>query len=141
MTDYAFFRDGCEAMARNAKLLLELAAEPVTADNLLCIVCTFPRHPDRILTPEWRRSYCSKLLEKAYNRGVQTDREQLTIDVMDYFLRHLPVRSDESLGMLEGAFLGVLGRVTWPEEPSPKKQPVPERHRGPLERWAARRGW
>ncbi len=60
-----FFREGGDRMARLAIELLLAAGEGVTVPRMLDVIRTAPNSPRQAHSPEWRKSYCSALLERA----------------------------------------------------------------------------
>lgn len=141
---FEFFQDGCAAMARNSRLLLHLAGETITAAAILEIVGTAPRRMKYLGSPAWKLSRCSVVPRKAFDRCKGTHLENLMGQVMRYFVNYLPRRPRKSREMLDSAFLGILGAVDWDEIaknfiPLLDEMP-PWYRRGPIERWAARRG-
>jgi hypothetical protein len=97
---FAFWRDGVAAMARNARTLLQLAGQPVTLANVAHLVESVPITPYDLESPQWQAGYCNQCLKIAY----ETQGEQATRPLMDYFLGYITYRSRESQHMLIDAF-------------------------------------
>lgn len=146
---FDFFQDACAALARNACLLLRLAGEPVTPENALEIIHSAPRTHAWLDTEFWQRSYCNALLERACTRQNSARGLDTWLALHDYFKLYLTRIRPAARRMLDAAFIGVLEEIPW-EAPKPGKKPArqppplpqpAERRPGPIERWAARRGW
>jgi hypothetical protein len=112
---FDFFQDHCATMARNARLLLKMAGEPVTVANVLMIINTTARHTDDWRDPNWKRMYCWQLMEAAHRRCEGcTEAEKATYTrLMEYFIHDVPGLTSGERDMLDAAFLGVLGAVDW----------------------------
>lgn len=126
----SFFKEGCEEFICQSRDLLQLAGRPVTMLNVALIAETIPYSFDQLGSKQWREGYCSRMLETAHNRW-QREKDPRP-DSFRYFLEYLPARNFFALDMLQAAMSSIT-RIEW--TPDPPRKP------GPLERWAANRGW
>lgn len=134
----SFLKNGCITLTKNACLLLSMAGEPVTDSGVMMIIKSVPRDPDQLLNEGWQRGYYYMAMKEAYCRFRNPSPESEYREGHEYFSTYIPSRSHHALDMLTNATLGVLGGIDW-DRIEGIKQPA-ERRRGPLERWAERRG-
>lgn len=119
-----FSADPCAGMVFMCRLLLKSGGALESMANIMRIVSSIARYPGELKDETWREGYCSRLLEIAHNRKPD--------DIcIVYFLEIVPRLSPEVLSMMQAACPLVLK--------SEIERPVAKP--GPLERWAARRGW
>ena len=134
---YNFLREAAEAMARNVESICRLAGEPFTAESLVKFVRSLPLARDEIKEGGWRGGYADVVMREAHRRSTYDDRASLT-RLLDYFIGRVPDRSTGANEQLVAAFAGVLS-VGF-DRPTGTEVAL-YRRPGPLERWAARRGW
>ena len=104
---YAFWQDGCRTLVVNTCAALRLAGEPVTPGYVLAFIDSLPRHSGD-LTEEWRKSFCSRCLEKAY---VNTGNQHRMTPLEEYFLVYFVERDSTAQAMLIEACRGILGGI------------------------------
>lgn len=110
---FAFFQEGCEALARNICELLGLVEMPITPRYFTLVLNSLPKDRKDLGSETWRKGFLSEMLFRLHrNRlGDEEQRERLFY----YFLRYIPDRPCYSLDMLQAAFTGVLVGIPWPE--------------------------
>lgn len=114
-----FWKEGCEATAKHALILLRLSGQNPTVQNVLALIHSAPRSETEVSDTETRRrSFCRKCLDLAYVR--LADAEALPSREWDaaefHFLATLPAMTDGSRKLLLDSFVGItqgfgLGRL------------------------------
>ena len=141
----SYLREACAELGRNVCDLILRAGDLVQVDRIRAIIKSIPRDPEEILDKRWRDGECNQTLSLAFRASSSPESRESMKALADYFLFYLPDRSRFARDMLDSAFLGVLDSVNWDEIarnliPLLDETP-PWYRRGPIERWAARRGW
>jgi hypothetical protein len=105
---HAFWEEGCRTLAANVCAVLKEAGEPVTQRNIVAFVVSLPSDRWEMQMPEWQKGYCSRCLEKMFNKEGE-NRSAL----MDYFITYFPRREYHAQQMLIEAFRGILGGIVF----------------------------
>jgi hypothetical protein len=103
------WRDGCRMMACATCVVLRVAKEPITPENIIKFLDGLPRKSSELTTEEWQKSYCGICLEKAHAEMEEPIKRLVT----DYFLRYFPDRSWTCQEMLIDSFVGILEGIPW----------------------------
>lgn len=106
-----FWKEGCEATAKHALMLLRLAGQNTSAHNVLALIHSAPRSEAELADTEARRqSFCRKCLDIAYER--LADSEALLSREWDaaefHFLHTLPGMSEATRKLLIDSFAGIF---------------------------------
>lgn len=109
-----FLLEGCSKLAENVSEAFRLAGWPITPFGVADVVASMPWNKENLVSEEWKRGACSRLLKAAYDGCEGGDRTRFDA-LAQYFIAHIPSRSYESLDMLRAAFCGVLRGIDWPE--------------------------
>lgn len=104
---YAFWQDGCAAMARNTCEVLRRAGLPASPCSIVCFVRTLRRSPYQLTTEVWQKSVCNKVLAAAFAKGHDARLQPL----MDYFLVYFPSLPSPAQYMLIEAFTGIFDSI------------------------------
>lgn len=113
---FAFFREACETMTRNACELLLLAGEPVTAESIAKIVASIPMDCGEWSDGSWRNGFFLYSMTKANDLYPSGQARARFMQLAEYFLSFVEHERSTALGMLKAAFTGVLGGIEWPEK-------------------------
>jgi hypothetical protein len=102
---YEFWLDGIRTAALNARLLLQLAGQPVSLANIARIMESAPHRRSDVHDEHWREcSFCSQCLKAAHQAQPRDNR----IDgIASYFLDYFPQRTVVAKYMLIDAFVGI----------------------------------
>jgi len=130
----SFLREGCATLVANMCRAFYLADVPLDRERMLAFVRTLPELPSDIMNNDWRTGFCFKLLGAAFT---QKRDEATRIEIMDYFLERIPYLSWRPGRALRESAIGFISGFDWRATLPPPRVRMP----GPVERWAARRGW
>ena len=105
---HQFWRDGCREMAKNICKVLRIAGEPITLENILEFASALPRDPDYLRSILWKSSFCSRCLQKVYDRIPEGRKICPESVLIDYFLGWFTMRNGNTQWMLTDSFVGIL---------------------------------
>ncbi len=108
---FQFFKEGCEALARNICELLRLAGYEVTTEAVIKLVRSLPRDGKDIKCEKWRENPLNQLMELNFERHRYGPEWERFERLVAYFVGYVPCRSYLALDMLQAAFEGVLGGI------------------------------
>jgi hypothetical protein len=135
---YNFFMEACSVLHMHVRTMLRLAGEEQSPFLVIHFIKTLPLRPEQLADERWRESYCNQVMQKAFISAGIADQEFSS--AFHYIAHQFPLRDIDANLMIQGAFLGILEGMPWPESRLLDPKPEPERQAGPLERWFARRG-
>lgn len=137
--NYLYLHEAAACLGRNLRDMFDMASERFTTENARLYVATMPRDPSALLDARWQGEFCSQIVKRAFFRRCNQTEQVRWQRLADYFLRIFPEKSRGAQDTLINAFTGFLS-VEF-DGVSPGEELAVYRPRGPLERWAARRGW
>ncbi|MHC5538725.1 hypothetical protein ACYOEI_10925 [Singulisphaera rosea] len=136
---YAFFREGCETLARNVSSILIQAGLPVTPGTVMSFIRSMPRDRDDLSLEEWRHGFCNQALKEGYVRCDGEESRSRFRVLVEYFCDRIPNMPKRTLDMLTDAFVGILSGIHW-EDGAVASNPVAGREEpespGLFRRWA-----
>jgi hypothetical protein len=112
-----FWEDRCYRYVRSVTFMLWAANKEATLDHIWMFVDDAPRHPEDLMDEQWRKSYCSLIMERAHVNCKDAKMKKEWQDAFDFIAGYIPRCGLSTAEMMIQGIRGTAGALSARHDP------------------------